>query len=190
MIYRIVNMDEYPCRKDALQKHFDKVHFDRIMKHKQSFCGYNLAVDMLEKIIGDDFHISFEKSGRPYIVGNKIYFSISHSNNYVACVIDKYCCGIDIESKREISQRLINKMMSESEQKWIYGNIEGYDKDTAFLILWTMKEAYLKTQSFNTVLDAKKLDFVSGGALISDRENMKCKTVIDDDLILSMWYYE
>ena len=85
MMYRIVRTDEFDGDAELLRAYFCAEDLIRIQKSSRSLCGYCLAVQMIREKIGNDFEIFFEKNGRPYISGEKIYFSISHSKDFAPC---------------------------------------------------------------------------------------------------------
>ena len=85
---------------------------------------------------------AYNQYGKPYIDGMPD-FSISHCPAALAVAvadIDKNI-GIDIETVREYNETLSKRVMSEEEQQIIDS---GSSKQTAFTLLWTLKEAYLK----------------------------------------------
>ena len=103
---------------------------------------------LLDKYLKKDFYIDlkskvikFNEYNKPYI--SDIYFNISHSYNYVAIIISKDSCGIDIEyvdNKKMYKDYFIKSILSKSEY-------EAYQKNPTndFIIeRWTMKEAYFK----------------------------------------------
>ena len=83
-----------------------------------------------------DYEIAYNSQGKPYFLSNcEIFFNISHSSNYVACVI-----GIDIEKARKGRQNLAKRFFDVSEAEWI----KECDSDQRFFRIWTLKEAYGK----------------------------------------------
>ena len=82
-----------------------------------------------------------ERQGKPYFSSNcEIFFNISHSSNYVACVIGNRPVGIDIEKARKGRQNLAKRFFDVSEAEWI----KECDSDQRFFRIWTLKEAYGK----------------------------------------------
>lgn len=88
-----------------------------------------------------DYEIAYNSQGKPYFLSNcENFFNISHSSNYVACVIGDRPVGIDIEKTREGRQNLAKRFFDESEAEWI----KECDSDERFFRIWTLKEAYGK----------------------------------------------
>jgi hypothetical protein len=65
---------------------------------------------------------------------SNIHFNISHSANYVACVIADSPVGIDIEGGRKVNSAVAKRYFSEEE-------IAGIHSDEDFFKIWTFKEA-------------------------------------------------
>ena len=88
-----------------------------------------------------DYEIAYNSQGKPYFLPNReIFFNISHSSNYVACVIGDRPVGIDIEKARKGRQNLAKRFFDISEAEWI----KECDSDQRFFRIWTLKEAYGK----------------------------------------------
>ena len=85
---------------------------------------------------------SFQSGGKPFLDDHPgIHFNLSHSGDVAVCAISDQPVGIDIETPRKISNSLIDYTMNESERELIAAS---GDPSTAFLTLWTKKEALLK----------------------------------------------
>ncbi|MBQ7180026.1 MAG: 4'-phosphopantetheinyl transferase superfamily protein [Bacteroidaceae bacterium] len=70
-----------------------------------------------------------------------IHFSLSHCREAVGCLLSERACGLDLEARRPVRESLVRYTMNEDEASLI-GSAD--DPDTAFLRLWTRKEAVLK----------------------------------------------
>ena len=96
-----------------------------------------------------DYEIAYNSQGKPYFLTNReIFFNISHSSNYVVCIIGDRPVGIDIEGGRKGRQNLAWRFFDKSEAEWI----EEGDSDERFFRIWTLKEAYGKATGLG-VLD-------------------------------------
>lgn len=88
-----------------------------------------------------DYEIAYNSQGKPYfLLHREIFFNISHSSNYVVCIIGNRPVGIDIEGGREGRQNLARRFFDKTEAEWI----EECDSDERFFRIWTLKEAYGK----------------------------------------------
>lgn len=96
-----------------------------------------------------DYEIAYNSQGKPYFLSHReIFFNISHSSNYVVCIMGDRPVGIDIEGGREGRQNLARRFFDQTEAEWI----EECDSDERFFRIWTLKEAYGKATGLG-VLD-------------------------------------
>lgn len=115
--------------------------------YKRSLLGDVLARSMLSKMIGIGaraLDIRIDDSGKPYVWGQaNTFFNISHSGEYVACIVSDFPCGIDIEHATEggidIAKRFFNKI----ECEYIFEGPKEVQSER-FCEIWTAKEAYAK----------------------------------------------
>ena len=80
--------------------------------------------------------------GKPYLEGDPVYFSISHTRHHAFCVLSDRPVGIDAEEQtRIIPPLLAQKILSPSE---LTRYEAAPDKNEALLRLWVLKEARSK----------------------------------------------
>ena len=80
--------------------------------------------------------------GKPYFSDREdIFFNISHSGNFVAAAVGECPIGIDIQVVQNVRERMIDKLCNDDEKQFI-SNCP--DKDKSFIILWSLKESYIK----------------------------------------------
>ena len=97
---------------------------------------------LLRHICGvtNDNQLSYGKYGKPYLKNNKIFFSLSHSGEYVVLGISDCEIGIDIEKICPYDNSISNRFFTKEENDWL--KKQGNDK--AFYKLWTAKESVMK----------------------------------------------
>ena len=79
--------------------------------------------------------IAYGEKGKPYLPEFPgLYFSLSHSGDYVALALSCHPVGVDIQEKRELSEALQMKYFTEEERK------SGYEPFAVF----SGKESYIK----------------------------------------------
>ena len=91
-------------------------------------------------------------NGKPYLVGEKYFFSISHSGKYVCVAVNREKpVGVDIEEIKSVNSRIAKRVFSESDMCYVFENSEYPDciiSDPSvlerFFRVWTYKEAYVK----------------------------------------------
>jgi len=101
------------------------------------------AYRLLGELVGEEVAVAHDASGAPFLPDcPHLYVSVSHCAKAVAAAV---CggkrVGIDVESRRRISDGLMARVCSPAEQTAIHASP---DPTMAFLQLWTRKEAVLK----------------------------------------------
>ena len=124
-----------------------------------------------------DVVFSVTASGKPYCKSHReIYFSLSHSGNFLALAISDRDVGIDVEKIREAKESLVNRVCCDNEKKAVFSNS---DPDKKFTEIWTRKEAYLKALGTGIDRELASIDTTD--------ENLKFTTEINDDFIVSVF---
>ena len=78
---------------------------------------------------------------KPYLKNNGLYFNISHSEEYVICVIGDSENGCDIEKVKDYDDAVAPRVLTNDE----YASVsESSDKAERFFKYWTRKESYTK----------------------------------------------
>lgn len=111
-----------------------------------------------------DYDIVSGPEGKPYFAGcdneyGNIYFNLTHSGRFAACVIGDSENGIDIEGTRKNVLKTAERFFSKDEYSWIHC------EDTAlhmqrFLQIWTLKEAYAKVTGMGIANAIDKVHFI------------------------------
>lgn len=95
---------------------------------------------------------TLQRHGKPELIygtvptgdnsGGKLYFNLSHSGRYAACIVGRASCGVDIEQVREgrAYTRIAERFFCDNEKAYL--NSESGSR--AFYKIWTMKESYMK----------------------------------------------
>ena len=130
-----------------------------------------LAYQLLKKGLREEYGITdnpileYNEHGKPSIVGHpEIFFNLSHCKEAVACAISNQPIGIDVESIREFKDSLVNYTMNEDEVREIENS---ENPASAFIRLWTMKEATMKligtgiSNDMKSVIDATKYKYTT-----------------------------
>ena len=97
-----------------------------------------LSVRVLLFHLLDNHHVVlYHQSGRPYILNDEYYISISHTKGYVAVIISQVgTVAIDIEQYGQRVHRVASKFMRDDEA------VNAYNADTTWSLLlhWSAKE--------------------------------------------------
>ena len=88
-----------------------------------------------------DAGLQYTEKGKPYLAGGALHFSLSHSGEYAACAIGCNPVGVDIQKIVPVSQRVISRFCTASEQRCLSGS---RDLERDVIRLWALKESWLK----------------------------------------------
>ena len=87
--------------------------------------------------------IDLDDNGKPCLRGDlNLCFNISHSGDYVVCVIDKNPIGIDIEKIGSADFSVAKRVFNKDEYDRIFEDES--QKNDMFFQYWTLKESYSK----------------------------------------------
>lgn len=79
--------------------------------------------------------------GKPYLVRERPFFSLSHSRTMAACALSDREIGLDLQRRSPWREALSRRIFTPEEQAWI---LASPDRDAAFTRLWTRKESRVK----------------------------------------------
>lgn len=117
--------------------------------------------------------ITREKKGKPFFAEYpQIQFNISHSDGRVVCALGQIPLGIDVEYVRGVSDRLINRALTDSERSWLE---RSRDKQSAFIRLWNLKESFLKATGEGLRTELRAVEFLlpeegQGGEILCNQK--------------------
>ena len=136
------------------------------------------AVSEFCNIPEKDVVFRYNSHGKPFYPLDCVHFSVSHSGNYVVCCIDENPCGIDIETLRDVQLKTAKRFCTENELEFINS---ADDKRTAFLYIWTRKEAYFKSLGCGIATILRAVDVLKTDGF---------ETVIENGYIISTFKSE
>lgn len=98
---------------------------------------------------------------------------ISHSRNFVACVVSQGgAAGVDVEapsSRRRNFEELVEHFFS-SQQRQSFSLVLPAEQESAFLSLWTLKESYLKAQGLGVSSQGLLTEFIAPLSIERERD--------------------
>ncbi len=111
------------------------------VKRKKEFLATRYLIQLglppgiqVSTLVKDEF-------GCPMVRDPQLYFGISHTNEYVACVINTSRCGCDIERYQQRILSMAHRFMTEEERAWVTGDHELLKTH----LMWGIKESAFKT---------------------------------------------
>lgn len=170
MLYKILNIHEVNTDDIIHQISEERLKKASASKQEETFlrsvCVEYLLNSMAKELFMNrsdkSFSLSFplkltyDSHQKPHILSpggdDLFFFSLSHSGDYVACVISDKPCGIDIEQhKNKPYHKLIPKICTEKEALEIH-SIED------FYHFWTTKESLSKAIGLGLSLDFRQIE--------------------------------
>lgn len=128
-LVNIINWKQYKAYKNEINQ-------------KEYLVGSLLIANVLNRLKIPTSQLVRTQGKKPYIKGNKIYFSISHSNGYVTLIYDEEPVGCDIQTITEFDFSKITKTwFSVEENIYIKNQKKSYD---SFYKIWCCKESLIK----------------------------------------------
>lgn len=110
--------------------------------------------------------------GKPYLKNHPYYFSISHSGEYVLCVLSRQEIGADIQQHRGCDiGRLADRFFSEKEKAALERGALNCEAKEAFFRLWARKEAYGKLTG-DGIGDAVGISLLPGEEELPERRSL------------------
>lgn len=127
------------------------------------------------EIKNNNISFNYNEYGKPYLINNEsIHFNISHSGNWVVCLINNHEVGIDIEKIEDIDFDVAKSFFSEKEYIDLMKKDINKRKDY-FYDLWTLKESYIKACGKGLSLDLRSFSFLieNSNILLESKDNSR-----------------
>lgn len=119
----------------------------------------------------NDVDIVRNEHGKPYLsgIGQRVFFNISHSGDYLLCALSDEEVGVDIErkgaAKTEVAERFFNPVEITEIQR-----LDGAEQDDLFFRYWSAKESFLKYtgKGLTRPLSSFIVSFTASGIKVSE----------------------
>lgn len=149
------------------------INFKSEKRRLQSLTGYFLLKDILKEKGYDSFKIIRNKNEKPKL-NIPLYYSISHSNDYVVCIVADEEVGIDIE-------KLTDKLLKiKSKTGEVSDDLEILTRN------WTLKEAYIKYFG-NVKIPLKEIKIISENPyILKYKESVYAEVIKYEDYLISV----
>jgi len=149
---------------------------------------------LLKTLINEEKAIGYSSNGKPYLMDDSYFISISHTKGYAAVILSKtQYVGIDIEYISEKVKRVRDKFISQSE--YIYENIS-----TIHLLLhWSAKESMYKAIRMNDIdfrrnlliekfIPAKSGTFTGRETFTKEKQKFLIRYFVTDEYVITIIY--
>jgi 4'-phosphopantetheinyl transferase len=106
--------------------------------------------------------------GRPMIawpdLTPQLYFSVANTRGLVACAISRTAdLGLDVERGRDVvPPGLIARCLTDGERATL-SKLPSHAHSRRFVVLWTLKEAYIKARGLGLSIPLQQIDVVLDG---------------------------
>ena len=105
----------------------------------------------------NDLKIEKGEHGKPYFSDRKdIFFNISHSGDYAAAAVGNVPLGVDVQVMSRVGESVIGKLCNDDEKRFLN---ESEDRGKAFIILWSLKESFVKATGDGMSFPMKNINF-------------------------------
>lgn len=107
---------------------------------------------------------TYGKSGKPYLKENPFYFNLSHSGEYVVCVVSEQEIGVDIQEHRGGNTERIAKRYFAPREIQVLEECQAVERTQCFFDMWAGKEAFGKytgngiAESLETEIPANRVE--------------------------------
>ncbi len=141
--------EEYKKFRELISEE-KRLRIDRykfVEDYRRSLLADVLSRKMIEDVTGieaEKLDIRVDEYGKPYVFNSMgVHFNVSHSGEYVACIVSDRPCGIDIEKIDEVDLSIAQRFFAKNEHRYIVDCPKEQRMDR-FYEIWTAKEAYVK----------------------------------------------
>lgn len=143
----------YTCVGSLSQEHFERIfetlwqdRRNKILRLKRRedrlLClgaGFLLKTALERHGLSDSLVIS--GTGKPFLKGNELYFSLSHSGGRAMCALSDREIGCDCQKILPYKQKIAQKYFSQKEIELITNS---HNADAEFTRIWSLKESLVK----------------------------------------------
>lgn len=158
----VLEFDEKKFKNKISKLRYEKIKTLKKEKDKLLSLGAELLINYAVKQyfpgVVEPVKYYYNNNGKPFIEGNPLYFSLSHSGNYSACAISDNEIGIDIELMRDINLNIAKKFFTQKEYEYIISKPE--KKIEHFFDIWVLKESYMKATGYGLSLGLRNFSFI------------------------------
>jgi 4'-phosphopantetheinyl transferase len=183
-VFRQSLWDEERARADQFR--FERDHVLYVTAHA-------LLHAMLGVYAETGFRLRTNEWGKPEIdaPGNSLRFNLTHTNGLAACAVTMIDdLGVDAEARGRVTDylELAGRFFAPSEAAYI-GALTDADRQSAFLQLWTLKEAFIKAVGKGLSIPLDEFAFTLQPLSLSHRDDHEASQWRFESLTLSSGHH-
>ena len=146
---------------------------------------------LMEKTLGQyGFSASNVKVGeKGKLLCEGVYFNLSHSGDFVLCVISDAPVGCDIERVNRGHFSVAERVFTSGERRYLDDAQSDAERNRRFFRLWTMKESYLKMTGEGLGVSPNRLEIdFEDDCILRDSVPQPCRiqNIAHDDYEISL----
>ncbi len=172
-IYKIKSIEGQSIEELKKQVSHERVDKAMRMKHDEDKLRSLLVEKLLNEVLIENKLVDFtpitleyDRNGKPSVKDKTdLFISLSHSGNYVACIVADTPCGIDIEKTDRNYDVISGRIFSEDENEEKALQVFGKD---FYAIIWTLKEAVVKAMGVGIVKDFREFSVLSDRCIVDE----------------------
>lgn len=108
--------------------------------------GEMMSRRLLETVMGvQGYRVVKGEHGKPYVKESDTpaFFNLSHSGDYIVCVVSSHEVGVDIERKGKLRMEVARRFFHPSEVR-VLDKAPAEQREELFFCYWSVKESFLK----------------------------------------------
>lgn len=153
--------------------YYTKIREEYVGAHME----HMIAEKLLETALRKEYNItlSYEpraegEHGKPFLSYRpSLHYNISHSGEYVVCILADQEVGIDVQIHRKANyERMLKRMVPEDEYNEILASA---DMQERFFEQWVLREAYIKWTGEGLSRDLRTISMNEGSSMLLDMED-------------------
>ena len=143
----------------------EKTDHYRFAKDKRLSLGAELLLRYAletEGVDGETMEFSYGAQKKPYLRDSDVFFSLSHSGDYVLCALASCEVGCDIEKIVPVALKLAKRFFFRGEYEDIAAQTTPEARNERFFRYWTLKESFMKATGQGMALPLDAFQIVYG----------------------------
>lgn len=169
-------------------------------KIREEYAGahmeHMIAEKLLETALRKEFNIDLKyepraegEHGKPFLSYRpSLHYNISHSGDYVVCLLADQEVGIDVQVHRKANyERMLRRMVPREQYDEILSDVNAEEK---FFEQWVLREAYIKWTGEGLSRDMRTISMDEGSCMLLDMEEGYSGAVWAMNPMEIRWKYE
>jgi len=145
MVYKVAKIEKTAVQLEQQLEH-PEYYAQKVANLKRESKRYLEVIAvrvLLKEMLGQEVEIAYTPHGAPYFVDSDStkYLSISHTNDFVAAIVDDKPVGIDIERRGNRVEKVTSRFIQAAEEELIS---KTQDPQLSLHLAWSAKEAAFK----------------------------------------------